>query len=164
MEFRESIRWSLARVHAALLRSLDSLTPEQVSWRPCSSCNSIGSMVIHLGRVQDTWAHRILGGSDIWGTEGWADRFGLPEQDRGWSYDQQSQEEKSPLEDLLGYYEAAFQLWDQTISNLPEERFGEPVESPLNLTVDQTLAHVVIELSQHLGQIDYLRGMQQSNA
>jgi hypothetical protein len=34
----------------------------------------------------------------------------------------------------------------------------------ITLDVDQTLAHVVTELSQHVGQIDYLRGMQQSDA
>ena len=164
MEFRESIQWSLGRMHAALLRSLESLTPEQVAWRPCGSCNSIGSMVIHMGRVVDTWAHRVQGGSDIWETDGWADRLGLPAKDRGWSYDQQSKEEKRPLEDLLGYYEAASQLWGRAVSDLPQERFGDPLESPINLTFDQTLSHVVTELSQHVGQIDYLRGMQQSEA
>jgi uncharacterized damage-inducible protein DinB len=164
MKFSESIHWSNARVHAALLHSLESVTPEQVAWRACDNCNSIGSTVIHMGRVQDTWGTRIGGGADLWESEGWADRFGLPVKDRGWSYDQQSMEEKRLLKELLEYYEATSRRWAQILTDLPRERFVEPVESPLNLSVEHTFAHVVTELSQHLGQIDYLRGMQQSNA
>ena len=162
MDIREVTLWGLERTRGGLLRSVDSLTPEQVAWRPCQTCNSIGSMVIHLGRVQDTWTHRIMGGQELWEIEGWAQRFGLPVEDRGWSYDKQSLQEKQPLAELLAYYEATHRLLTKTIQELPEDRFTETPEHPLNFTIEQVFGHLVIEENQHVGQIDYLKGQQQS--
>ena len=162
MDFREATLWSLERTSASLHRSLEGLTPEQAAWRPCPSCNSIGSMVVHLGRVEDTWTHRIIGGADIWETEGWAERFGIPANDRGWTYDKQSMQEKRPLADLLAYYEATHRLAVKTVQEIPTERLSEEPENPLNFTVGQIFSHMVIEENQHVGQIDYLKGLQNS--
>ena len=163
MNFTEGILWGLGRTDAALRRAFDGLTADQVARRPCESCNSIGSIVIHLGRVMDTWTHRLVGGDDIWETEGWAEKLGLPANDRGWTYDKQSSENQKPLSELLGYYQGAFHLWALTVETFPEGRLTDPVESPLDLNVEQILAHVITELNQHVGQIDYMRGMYRSN-
>ncbi len=162
MDFRESTLWSLDRTRASLLRSLDGLTPAQVAHRACGNCNSIGSMVVHLGRVQDTWTTRIIGGKDIWETEGWDVKLGIPAADRGWTFDKQSMQEKKPLADLLAYYEAAYRRMAKTVKDLPVARFSEAVQSPMNLSVEQTFAHIIVEKSMHIGQIDYLKGMQKS--
>jgi hypothetical protein len=163
VEFKESVLWSLDRTKSTLNRSLEGLTNEQAAFRPCDNCNSIGSMVIHLGRVQDTWTTRIVGGADIWETDGWAEKLGLPAADRGWSYDKQSMEEKRPLSDLAAYYEAALGRHSSAIRDLPTSRLGDKAESPLNLSIEQTLLFIIVELGQHIGQIDYLKGMQTPN-
>lgn len=162
MDVRESIVWSLDRTRSSLLRSLDGLTPAQVAWRACGNCNSIGSMVVHLGRVQDTWITRIIGGKDLWETESWDARLGMPAADRGWTFDKQSLRDKQPLADLLGYYEAAYRRLVKTVKDLPAPRFAETVQGPMNLNIEQTLLHIVVEKSMHIGQIDYLKGLQKS--
>ena len=164
MDFKEGALWGLDRAKGFLHRSLDGLTQQQAAWRACGNCNSIASMVIHLGRVEDTWTHRILGGKDIWETDGWAQKFGLPIEDRGWTFDKQSAQEQQPLSELVNYYEATHRLLVEFIEKLPVERLAESPQNPMNLTVEQIFSHIVIEESQHVGQIDYLKGMQNSQA
>ena len=63
---------------------------------------------------------------------------------------------------LLAYYEATHRLLTKTIQELPADRFTETPQSPLNFTIEQIFGHLVIEENQHVGQIDYLKGQQQS--
>lgn len=162
MDFREANLWSLERTRASLMRALEGLTPQQVAWRACATCNSTGAMVIHLGRVEDTWVHRLIGGKDIWETEGWCQKLGLPANDRGWTYDKQSAQEKRPLAELVAYYEATHRLLARTVQEFPANRFDEAFANPANFTVSQMFSHLIIEENQHVGQIDYLKGLQRS--
>lgn len=164
MNYCEGVLFGLDRTERALQKALEGLSQQEVAWRPCAECNSIGAMVIHLGRVEDTWVHRIVGGKDIWEIDGWASKFGLPANDRGWTFDTQSSGEQRLLKELLEYYGATHQLLVKTIETIPESRFAEIPDNPLNFTVEQIFAHIVVEENQHVGQIDYLKGLQENSS
>lgn len=165
MDFREGISWCLVRIAKVLDNAKNDLTEEEASYRPCRACNSIGATLIHCGRAEDGWASRITGQEEIWLANGWADKFRLPKEDRGWSYDDQSPEERRPVAELVGYFTETNTVFLQILKTLPEERMSQMVEGrSLSLSVDKVFTHVVTELNQHLGQIDYVRGMLGKNS
>lgn len=61
-------------VHAAV----EGLTPDDLNARVDARANSISWLIWHLTRVQDDHIADAAGTGQIWLTEGWADRFGLP--------------------------------------------------------------------------------------
>ncbi len=162
MDVQSSVLWSLTRTRDSLLKALEGLTPTRVAWRACGNCNSIGSMVIHLGRVEDGWTHRVTGGKDIWETEGWCNKLELPTNDRGWTFDKQTLQQQRPLNDLVAYYEATHRLLVETVQKTSASRLDETPENPMKLMVGQVFAHLIIEENQHVGQIAYLKGMQEN--
>ncbi len=162
MDLRGMYLWSLERTGASLFKAVDGLSASQLAWRPCSTCNSIGSMVIHLGRVEDTWVHWTVGGAELWEEAGWHRKLGLPKEDRGWAYDTLPPEKKPALADMLAYFRATRSLLIKVIQELPEARWTDTPENRLKFNVQQIVAHVIIEENQHVGQIEYLRGMQKS--
>ena len=137
-----------------------SLSEEEAGYRPCATCNSIASTIIHCGRAVDTWTSAALGEDDIWVTQGWAKKFGLPDDDRGWTYDTQPAAERTPVAELPAYFLAANRRFLDLVANVPEERLTDLVQGRrFSLPLEKLFSHIVTELNQHAGQIDYLRGM-----
>ena len=62
--------------------------PDQLTWAPAPGANTIGWLVWHLARVQDSHIAELLGEEEIWATGDWASRFGLPSgsADTGYGY------------------------------------------------------------------------------
>ena len=75
MALKEFIRRCLDQNYQSLLRSVEGLTPEELSWRPDPQCNSIGFLVWHSGRAQDFLVQTVIKGVPQISEEGWADRF-----------------------------------------------------------------------------------------
>jgi hypothetical protein len=62
----------------ALERTLDGLPEEDLAWQPNPDCNSIGWLVWHLTRAQDSVVSNILGEEQLWIKDGWHTKFGRP--------------------------------------------------------------------------------------
>ena len=160
MDYRETLAWCLGRTATIIGNATAELSEEEAGYRPCATCNSIASTIIHCGRVADSWASTALGEDEIWVTQGWAEKFGLPPDDRGWTYDTQPPSERTPAAELGGYFEAANRRFLDFLANVPEERMTDLVTGRrFSLPIEKLFPHVVTELNQHAGQIDYLRGM-----
>ena len=65
MELPRYIGRELSGLKLALERVLDSLTQQEVIWRPASGCNSIGLILFHLARSEDSMMQGILQGKLI---------------------------------------------------------------------------------------------------
>ncbi|RPK68747.1 DinB superfamily protein [Streptomyces sp. ADI96-02] len=147
-------------VHAAV----EGLSADDLSARLDAGANSIAWLVWHLTRIQDDHIADVAGRDQIWLTEGWADRFGLPFEDADTGYghgdDDVAAVRVDSAEPLLGYYDA---VHDQTLGYLGrlgglaldrivDDRWSPPV------TLGARLISVLAEDLQHAGQAAFVRG------
>src|SRR3954466_803173 len=66
------------RIRGAVHRVVDGLDPAQLAAQLEGPGNSIGWLVWHLTRVQDDHLAEVAGTEQVWTSQGWEGRFGLP--------------------------------------------------------------------------------------
>ena len=140
----------------------DGLTDEQLYYQPTSDTNSIAWLVWHLSRWRDAKGATISGMPQVWISEGWAERFGIAADRTGLGDTaEQVASFRADRDSLLGYAGAAHRAIVECVSKLAPEQFEQPVEyMPGDLRpVWTVLIGVVGDSTQHVGQINYLRGM-----
>ena len=101
----------------------------------------------------------------VWTTEKWHERLKLPENphDDGWGYtaEQVAAFPVPELKELLEYGESTRKQTIEYLKSTTAEKLGKAIQTPLGeLTIGQTLAMLLCEITQHTGQIAYLRGLQ----
>ena len=69
---------AVGRIRGVVHRAVDGLTPEQLAFRPDPEANSIAWLVWHLTRIQDDHVADVAEAEQVWTSEGWVERFGLP--------------------------------------------------------------------------------------
>lgn len=152
----------LDAAHRWIERAADGLTDEQLYYQPTADTNSIAWLVWHLSRWRDAKGATISGQSQVWISEGWAERFSMAGDRTGLGDTaEQVSTFRVDREALLGYAEAAHNAIVECVSKLAPQQFEQPVEyMPGDLRpVWTVLIGVVGDSTQHVGQINYLRGM-----
>ena len=69
---------AFGRVREVVHRVVDGLTPEQLAFRVDPGANSIAWLVWHLTRIQDDHVADAAQAEQVWTSQGWVERFGLP--------------------------------------------------------------------------------------
>ncbi len=162
MEIKEIILASLNESWGYLTRALDDLTQEDIIWTPALHSNNLAFILWHVTRAEDFWVNRVIKrGSDIYEIEGWRERLGTPEDGgTGYSEEQLKLWPTPKLEDLQGYAQAVREKTLTLLDSIsPEELLKIPRPDYPNETVGTILAHLITEIALHVGQIDYLRGV-----
>ena len=157
----------LEHSYAAVTRSVEGLTPEELSWRPKADCMSIGFIVWHYGRVLDLWPSRIDGVPQVW-EQGWAEKFDrapADPKDAGFGFTpEQLDAFVVPSESVLvGYAYATcsrLKQWLETQSEDAVDELSVPIRKGNAMSLSTLFQQLAWELNQHGGQIAYLRGMQ----
>ncbi len=156
---------AFTRVHELLPVALAGLSREDLLWRPDPGANSIAWLSWHLARVEDDHLAHIAGTEQVWTSQGWADRFGLPYPVGSVGYGQRPDDVAAfVLEDpsLLTGYDAAVHartvgivsaLADGDWERIIDRRWDPPV------TVAVRVVSVINDVTQHMGQIGYVRGL-----
>ena len=165
MDVQEYIGRQLAGMKFALNNTLDTLTQQEVSWRPSSGCNSIGLILFHTARSEDWFMQGILQNKPlIWETEKWYEKLGLDEKEEGSHYteDQVNAFQVPKLEKIMAYYDAVRDATKAYLRSMKPEDFDEKITFPNygempRATVFSMLA---IHTSEHIGEMAYLRGLQ----
>jgi hypothetical protein len=148
-------------VHAAV----DNLTPEQLDFRPDSQANSIAWLVWHLTRIQDDHIAGATQTEQLWMSDGWADRFGLPlpPPDHGYGHtaDQVAVVRVKSGELLTGYHDAVYEKTIRYVRRLADVDFARVVDEAWDppVTLGVRLVSVISDDLQHVGQAAYLRGL-----
>ncbi|HET6153660.1 MAG TPA: DUF664 domain-containing protein [Marmoricola sp.] len=143
---------------------LDGLDLDALAWRPDAEANSIGWLVWHLTRVADDHVALVAGSEQVWTRDGWYERFALPFAADAHGYGQSSDDVAAVrvAGDLLaGYHEAVFHavlgyiatLAPADLDRIVDERWNPPV------TLGARLVSVLNDMSQHIGQASYVRGL-----
>ena len=155
---------SFARIAQLVGSTTDGLTREVATYRPDPDANTIGWLVWHLTRVQDSHLAELAGVPQVWTDQGFADRFALPFGRGATGYGQSPEEVGAvivPAADLAAYHAAVDAMTTRflgtvtadDLTRVVDERWDPPV------TMSARLVSVVGDCLQHLGQAAYLRGL-----
>jgi uncharacterized damage-inducible protein DinB len=163
VEAKKIIQASLNESWGYLIRAVEGLTHEEITWTPAPHSNSLAFILWHVTKAEDFWVNRVIKrGSEIDATEGWRGKLGTPD-DGGTGYsEEQLQAWPTPrLEDLRAYAQAVHEKTVAFLDSITPERLLEvPEPERPQETVGDILAHLITEIALHVGQIDYLRGVQ----
>lgn len=152
------------RVHQAIPPLVDGLTREQLQWAPTSDANPIAWLVWHLCRVEDDHLAGIVDRDQVWTDGGWDERFALPFAPGDIGYGQTAAQVRQVPGDaglLVGYAAAAADrarqilggLTDADLARVVDERWDPPVTGAVRIV------SVANDITQHLGQAAYVRGI-----
>ncbi len=166
MKWQDLIIDGYGRVLEVLEPALDGVSQEDLDNQPRADCNSIGWIVWHLTRVQDSQIADLMKGGQVWVKGKWHAKFnrtGDPE-DTGFGH---SSEEvsafKSPKPQvLLEYYRATLGQTKRYLSALSladlDRQLDEPWYKPPP-TVGVRIISIMADCLQHSGEVAYLRGL-----
>ncbi len=164
MDFRNIVQMALDEYTDELRRAVEGLTPAERRFQPTPDSHHIDFVLWHMARVEDNWVQEFgRGVGSVWERGGWAAKLGLPEQGNGWGYTagQVAELPQFDLELLNEYAEAVRAGTIEFLDGLsPDDldRFPDPKRP--KACIGSMLSHVVVEESQHVGQVAYLRGIQ----
>ena len=158
---------AFGRIRGIVRRVVDGLTPEQLSLRVDPEANSIAWLVWHLTRIQDDHLADAAGAEQVWTSQGWAARFGLPFDPRDTGYGHRADEvaavRVSSGELLVGYHDAVHQQTTRYVERLTDADLDRIVDRswdpPVSLGV--RLVSVIADDLQHAGQAAFVRGILQ---
>jgi len=153
------------RVDETVTQVLHGLVAGDLSWRPDPQANPIGWLVWHLARVEDDHLADLAKRDQVWVEGGWQDELGLPYPAETVGYGQSSDEVGqfvvSGPEPLLGYYAAVHRRTLEILEPLTaadyervlDERWDPPVTAAVRVV------SVLNDITQHVGQAGYVRGL-----
>ncbi|MCX7911667.1 MAG: DinB family protein [Dehalococcoidales bacterium] len=165
MNLKEYIGLELDGIERGLKRVLDGLTQDEVKWRPCSGCNSIGLILFHIAKSEDSFVQvHLRGGKELWETEKWYERLGIDRNEAGAHYtvEQVNAFRVPELNRLLTYVDAVRAQTKAYLATLKDADFERKIKMPWGgeMPVAVVFSIIVGHASQHIGEMSYLRGMQ----
>ena len=164
MTLNEFIVDALDKENGFLMDALDGLGPEELVWQPAADANSIGWILWHMVRVEDMWIQFFAQfQTELWETEGWHEKFGLPTRDNGFGHtaEQVNNFPALDLSEFLRYRAAVRQATLAYLDTLtPEEMERVPRERRPEMSLGAMFRQIIGEMYQHVGHIAYLRGLQ----
>ena len=167
MNINQLIGETLTEINGDLERALDGLTTGEVEWRPDEESNSIGFSLWHMIRAEDYWISDFaMKVPHVFAQKGWTQKWEIPAADTGARYEKEDLASfvTPPVEEICAYgREVRAQTLDY-LSSLKEADFAAMPQTD-NLrqrgyTIGRMFGHILCELSQHLGHVRYLRGLQ----
>lgn len=155
---------AFGRVQEAVHGAVEGLSEDELARRIDEEANSIAWLVWHLTRIQDDHVAGAFGTDQVWTSDGWKARFGLPFGAGATGYGHSSAQVakvRASAELLLGYYDAVHArtvehlgaLTDADLDRVVDDAWDPPV------TLGVRLVSVIAEDNQHAGQAAYVRGV-----
>lgn len=161
--FREAIQSGLEEYLQGLQHALDGLTPAEVRWQPTLHTNHIAWLVWHMARAEDAWISRLQQSPQVWNAEGWADRFHMDPASVGVGYTMEEVRAMPdlPLTDLMAYFDAVRVVTRHYLTHVTDADLAQEYQHPRlgTITGAWAVGHILVEVSQHVGQVELIRGM-----
>ncbi len=141
----DAIRVRVIRILPAQIRACaDSLTDDQLWWRPNDESNSVGNLILHLSGSLNHYLNRAVGGHPY-------------DRDRAAEF---SERGPLPRQLLLSTFNEMVTKAESTFAQLSLERLGEPSPEPkLYTLLVEDLLSVLTHLANHAGQIVWITKM-----
>jgi hypothetical protein len=168
MVINEFIGIELDYIKRALTRVLDGLTQQELAWRPAAGCNSIGLILFHVARSEDSFIRaRLQELPQIWTAGKWYEKLKMSETEVGAHYspDQVNAFKVPEIRDVMEYLEAVRTNTRDYLSNLSSTDFDRKIQTPRlsEISVGGVFSLVIGHTQQHIGEMAYLRGQQRGN-
>jgi uncharacterized damage-inducible protein DinB len=165
MDAKDILAEGLGRVPDLVHTAVHGLTAEQLRWTPADGANSIGWLIWHLTRVQDSHLAELLDAEQIYLQGDWPAKFGRKPDPSDTGYGHRAADAAavtpSSAKVLQDYYAA---VHDRTLSYLRgltdadlDRVVDEAWDPPVTLAV--RLVSVIDDDAQHAGQAAYVRGL-----
>jgi uncharacterized damage-inducible protein DinB len=165
MDAKDILLDGLGRIPDEVRGAVHGLTAEQLRWAPAEGANTVGWLVWHLTRVQDSHLSELLDSEQVYVTGDWGPKFGLKSDpsDTGYgdSSGQISRVEPRSAQVLLDYYQAVHDRTVAYVGGLTDADLDEVVDDHWEPPVTRgvRLVSVVDDDTQHAGQAAYVRGL-----
>ena len=180
MEIKYIIKTGLDLTKRSLDRTLDGLTAEEIKWQPKNDANSIGLILFHVIRAEDSMVHRIQGTPQIWETARWYQKMNKAIDDGGAHYtaEQVHNFVVPDMKEMMAYAAAVRKNTLEYLESLRPEDFDRkvevpprppqmgpdgkplpPMKPPFEQIVGAMLLYTAMHIDQHAGEISYLRGL-----
>lgn len=164
MELKDYIKSELDGLKRMSTRVLNTLTQQELIWRPACGCNSMGLILFHVARSEDSFIQdRLQGKSQIWESGKWYNKLNMEESATGSHFSTVDEINAFPIpnmKDLLDYYDTVRAGTLSYLNTLASDAFERTVKLPFGeFTVAGIFALIVSHASGHMGEISYLRGM-----
>ena len=163
MELKDYIKNEFDGLKRISTRVLNTLTQQELNWRPACGCNSMGIILFHVARSEDSFIQtRLQGSPQVWESGKWYTKLNMAESETGSHYtiDQVNAFPVPEMKDILDYYEAVRVKTLEYLNSLTPDAFDKKVKLPFGeFTVAGVFSLVVSHTAQHMGEISYLRGM-----
>ncbi len=164
MEIKDYIRIELDSLDRGLKRVTDTLTQDEIMWRPACGCNSIGLILFHLARSEDHFiAGALQNKPQVWETGKWYNKLNVAENEAGGHYtiEQVNAFPVPKMEDMLAYLAAVREKTLEYLDALPLDDFERKVQLRFGeFNVAGIFSIIVGHAAQHTGEMSYLRGLQ----
>ena len=167
MNMNDFILDNLDRIQKVLTEALDSLTHEELTWRPGAEANPIGFIFWHQVRCEDTYIQTLIRQQpQVWVSEKWYQKLNMTDDPRDIGYEYTAEQVANfpvpELKNLLDYAEAARARTVAYLKGITPDKFEEEIQQPGfgGINVGKLFSYMLCELTQHIGQIAYLRGLQ----
>lgn len=153
------------RVHEALPHIVGGLRLDQLTQPPAAGANPIGWLIWHLSRVEDDHVADLVDREQVWTSEGFAAQFGLQYDVSATGYGQSADDVVAftvPDPQLLvDYYDAVHARTMESLDGLGSDDWDRVIDENWDppVTVAVRLVSVVNDITQHIGQAAYVRGM-----
>jgi Protein of unknown function (DUF664) len=166
MKSNELLLDAFGRIRETVEATLEGLDDGSLTLRPVGTGNSIAWLVWHLARVEDAQVADAAGLEQVWFSQDFVSRFGLPLRPRETGYGHTSDQVdavRAPAELLLEYYGAVHRqtvdylgtLGDEDLDRVVDTRWDPPV------TLGVRLVSTIADCLQHAGQAAYAKGLRQ---
>jgi hypothetical protein len=157
---------AFGRVRGVVRRVVGDLTPEQLAFRVDPEANSVAWLVWHLTRIQDDHVAAAFQAEQVWTSQGWVERFGLPFDPRDTGYGHRPADVAAVRvsgELLVGYHDAVHRQTVRYVEGLVDADLGRVVDRSWDppVTLGVRLVSVIADDLQHVGQAAFVRGVLQ---
>ncbi|MHA7156319.1 mycothiol transferase [Arthrobacter sp. TMN-50] len=163
------LKEAFGRIPDTVRRAVRGLDVDQLAFRPGGTDgrqgNSVGWLIWHLARVQDSHLADAARVPELWISSGWSERFdlNLDNSDTGYGHTSAQVDEVRPssLQLLVDYYDAVHARTIEYVAGLDETDLDRIVDTSWDLPVTLLvrLVSVIEDCLQHAGQAAYVRGM-----
>jgi hypothetical protein len=155
---------SFTRVSGSVHAVLRGVTPADLAARVDPEANTMAWLVWHIARGQDAQVSALAETEEVWTSDGWFEKFGVPFPPSASGYGQ-STAEVAALDgigaDLLGgYFDAVHARTLEIVGALDPSEFSRVVDDSYDppVTLAARLVSVVNDCTQHVGQASFIKG------
>ncbi|MCX2180974.1 DinB family protein [Streptomyces sp. SKN60] len=169
MKSAELLTDAFGRVQEAVHQAVEGLSDDELTARVDPDANSIAWLVWHLTRIQDDHVADAFGTEQIWTSDGFSGRFGLPFPEDATGFGHSSAQVaavRAPADLLLAYYDAVHARTLSHLGSLTDADLDRVVDTRWtpHVTLGVRLVSVIAEDNQHAGQAAYARGVVERTA